>query len=312
MATVEEAQTILKALGMPPAQHNRMSGLTLIALCGLMPNSTWKEAKRARYTITKGIMSHLTEHYGVVYAPNTRETIRRQVLHQLVQGRIADYNPFEPNLATNSPRAHYTITEAALKAVRFYGSEDWDDAVHEFHSSQGSLLEIYDHNRNLHMVPVRLPDGQNVELSPGKHNDLQKNIIEQFAPRFAPGSDVLYLGDTAKKQLIIDKDKLDKLGVPITDHNKLPDVVLYDRERNRLLFIEAVTSHGPMSPKRVVELEDITSNCDSVAIFVSAFLNFAEFRRHSKKISWDTEVWISDQPDHMIHYNGDRFLESRS
>ena len=104
MANVEEAQHILEALGMPPAQHNPMAGMTLLALCGLTPNTAWSAAERRRCTVTKGIMDYLEEHYGTDYAPNTRETFRRQVLHQFVQGGIADYNPFEPGLATNSPR----------------------------------------------------------------------------------------------------------------------------------------------------------------------------------------------------------------
>ena len=129
MASVEEAQDILKALGMPPAQYNQMSGMTLIALCGLTPDKPWSDAQRDRCTVTKGVMDYLREHYGTEYAPNTRETFRRQVLHQFVQGRIADYNPFDRDLPTNSPRAHYAVTEAALEAVRLYGTKGWESAV---------------------------------------------------------------------------------------------------------------------------------------------------------------------------------------
>ena len=96
---------------MPPAQYNSMASMTLIALCGLSPHAAWPSAERRRCTVTKGIMDYLEEHYGTNYAPNTRETFRRQVLHQFVQGGIADYNPFEPDLPTNSPKAHYAVTE---------------------------------------------------------------------------------------------------------------------------------------------------------------------------------------------------------
>ena len=145
---------------MPAAQSNHMAGMTLIALCGLTSDSPWSAATRSARTVTKGIMDHLKAHFGSEYAPNTRETFRRHVLHQFVQGRIADYNPFEPDLPTNSPRAHYAMAEAALEAVRFFGTDWWESAVAEFRRKQGALVELYAHERSLNRVPVRLPEGR--------------------------------------------------------------------------------------------------------------------------------------------------------
>ena len=256
-------------------------------------------------------MDYLKEHYGANYAPNTRETFRRKVLHQFVQGRIADYNPFDPGLATNSPRAHYAITEAALEAVRRYETDEWNPAVAKFHREHVALAERYERERNQYMIPVTLPDGQEFRLSPGRHNEVQKAVVEQFAPRFVPGAGLLYLGDTTSKDLFVDKTGLAELGIPITDHDKLPDVVLHDTRRNWLFLVEAVTSHGPMTPKRIVELEEMLSACPAGAVYVSAFPDFGMFRKHMKAIAWETEVWLCDAPDHMIHYDGDRFLGPR-
>ena len=311
MADVEEAQEILEALGMPPAQRNQMAGMTLIALCGMKPDAAWSTAERRRCTVTKGIMDHLKEHYGTEYAPNTRETFRRQVLHQFVQGGIVEYNPFEPNLPTNSPKAHYAVTEAVLDAVRRYGTEDWDSAADRFLHEHGALVERYAGDRDLAMIPVRVADGRAFRLSPGKHNEVQRAIVEQFAPRFAPGARLLYLGDTAKKDLFVDKAGLAELGIPITDHDKLPDVVLYDAQRNWLFLVEAVTSHGPVSPTRMFDLETMLTACPAGAVYVSAFPDFVEFRKHMRNIAWETEVWLCDTPDHMIHYDGERFLGPR-
>ena len=296
---------------MPKAQCNAMSGLTLMALCKLTADSPWSEAKREPCTVTKGVMNYIREHYAADYAPNTRETFRRQVLHQFVQGGIADHNAFESDLPTNSPRAHYAITEAALEAIRKYGTEGWNTAVDKFLREQDSLVERYRRERDRSKIPVQIPDGQELRLSYGKHNEVQKAVVEEFAPRFAPGAQLLYLGDTAKKNLFVDRNSLAELGVPITEHNKLPDVVLYDAERNWLFLVEAVTSHGPMSPKRVLELEDMLAECTAGLVYVSAFPDFEEFRKHMKIIAWETEVWLCDSPKHIIHYNGDRFLGPR-
>ena len=296
---------------MPPAQYNSMASMTLIALCGLSPHAAWPSAERRRCTVTKGIMDYLEEHYGTNYAPNTRETFRRQVLHQFVQGGIADYNPFEPDLPTNSPKAHYAVTEFALDVVRRYGTKGWASAVDRFRREQGALVERYARDRNRSLIPVRLPDGGELRLSPGRHNEVQRAIVEEFGPRFAPGAHLLYLGDTAKKDLLVDRVRLSGLGIPITDHDKLPDVVLYDAMRKWLFLIEAVTSHGPVSPTRVVDLEAMLVACPAGAVYVSAFPDFEEFRKHMKNIAWETEVWLCDTPDHMIHYDGERFLGPR-
>ena len=119
-------------------------------------------------------MDYLGKHYDSTYAPNTRETFRRQVLHQFVQAGIADYNPFDPELPTNSPRAHYAVTEAALEVVRCYATEDWDAAVQRFRQEQGALAERYARDRNRSMIPVKMPDGKELFLSPGRHNALQR------------------------------------------------------------------------------------------------------------------------------------------
>jgi type II restriction enzyme len=309
---IAEAQAILKALGLPSAQQNKMAALTLLALCGIAPSDPWKQAKRSARTVTKGVMDFVNERYKIRYAPNTRETFRRQVLHQFVLAGIADYNPFEPELATNSPRAHYAISEAALKAVMTFGTKDWETEVAGFLSHRTALMEIFERRRSTRLVPVRFPDGKLVALSPGAHNKLQKAIVEEFASRFAEAPTLLYLGDTAQKGLHIDADTLRKLRFPITEHDKLPDVIIFDQKRNWIFLVEAVTSHGPMSKKRVLELGHFLANCSAGLVYVSAFPDMREFRRHIGEIAWDTEVWIADMPEHLIHFNGDRFLGPRS
>jgi type II restriction enzyme len=308
---IAEAQAILRALGLPKSQQNQISALTLLALCGLGVNDSWRRARRDRRSVTKGIMDFIRAEYRVAYAPNTRETVRRQVLHQLVLAGVADYNPFEPGLATNSPRAHYAVSEAALDAIKTFNTAAWESSFARFLSHRTALIEVFERRRSKRLVPVRYPDGKLVKLSPGAHNKLQKAVVEEFASRFIEDPKLLYLGDTAKKNLFIQVEALNALGFPITAHDKLPDVILYDEKRNWLFLIEAVTSHGPMSKKRVLELELILAGCAAGLIYVSAFPDMTEFRRNTGVIAWDTEVWIAELPEHLIHYNGDRFLGPR-
>lgn len=311
MRKLKQAREILAALGLPPAQCNEISAYTLLALCGMRSKDSWSRASRASLTISKGIMAFIEREYRKEYAPNTRETFRRQVLHQFVQARVADYNPDDPGLSTNSPRAHYAVSDEALAAIRAYGTPNWNAACRDFTTQQGSLFAIYRNERQAHLVPVRLADGRTLELSPGKHNQVQAAVVEKFAPRYARGATLVYLGDTANKDLYIDGPLLTRIGIPITEHDKLPDVVLFDQARNWLFLVEAVTSHGPMTPKRVVELRKMVENCTAGLVFVTAFPDFSQLGRNLKHIAWETEVWIAEVPDHLIHYNGDRFLGPR-
>lgn len=311
MSKIKEAQDILNTLGLPPAQQNEMSALTLLALCSLSKKDPWSAARKQSMTVTKGIMSFVAQHYKKKYAPNTRETFRRQVLHQFFQARIVNYNPDNPLLPTNSPQAHYALTDEAFAAIKTYGTERWTKSAKSFVDKHGALVAKYARERKIQMIPVVLSKGLTLRLSPGEHNKVQAAVVEEFAPRFAPGSSLLYLGDTAKKNLFLDTEKLNELGIPITDHDKLPDVILYDKNKQWLYLIEAVTSHGPMSPKRVAELESMLRNCKAGKIYVTAFPNFPEFKRHTEEIAWETEIWIVENPDHMIHYNGNRFTGPR-
>jgi hypothetical protein len=119
---------------------------------------------------------------------------------------------------------------------------------------------------------------------------------------------VLYLGDAADKMLHVHGEELKALGVPITAHDKLPDVVIHVPAKNWLLLIEAVTSSGPVSPGRRQDLEKLLAGCPAGRVYVTAFPDFRTFKQHVDDVAWETEVWIAENADHLIHYNGERFL----
>lgn len=311
MNKIKEAKIILKELGLPKSQQNEISALTLLALCDISENDDWINAKKLSLGVSKGIMKFITDVYQKEYAPNTRETVRRQVLHQFVQARIADYNPEIPNLPVNSPRAHYAISDEAVAVIRSYSSKEWNRNTKNFRETVENLAKKYAKVRDVERVPVTLPTGKILHLSPGKHNEVQAAIVEQFRPQFAIDSELLYLGDTELKDLHYDNETLQEIGIPIDQHSKLPDVVLFDRKKNWLYLIEAVTSHGPVSPKRVFELEKMLEKCSAGKIYVTAFPDFKEFKKWSNQIAWETEIWICEMPSHMIHFNGDRFIGPR-
>ena len=319
MRKIEEAKQILEAMGLPKGQQNDRSALTLIALCTLKENDKWSKARAVSMSVVgnkenakyEGIMRFIAAHYNKHYAENSRETIRRQTLHQFVQAGIVNHNPENPELPTNSKDNHYRLSPEALKVIKSFNTRSWNKEIRYFKENVGLLREKYNKKREIRKIPVKLKDGTEVSFSPGKHNLVQISVIEEFAPRFAPESDLLYVGDTAKKDLFMDKMGLKKLGIPMDEHSKLPDVVLYDKKKKWLFLVEAVTSHGPVSPKRIIELESMLKKCKAGRIYVTAFPDFKEFKKHTSDIAWETEVWVVSFPDHLIHFNGDKFIGPR-
>jgi len=307
MGKTDEALAILKAFGLPKAQQNERSALTLLALIDLKEDTPWSKAK-SRIIRIHDILVFIQENYKKTYAENTRETIRRQTLHQFEQAAIAVRNPDDPSRPTNSPNTVYKASDEALEVIKKYGNNGWKDALEKFLKSKGRLIDLYDKRKKALYSTVKLGDGTSIDFTPGKHNQLQIKILQVFRAQFCPNSKIVYVGDAARKLLHKDEALLKKLNIPITEHDKLPDVILYDESKNLLLLIEAVTSHGPLSPKRQIELEKTLTNCKAKRVYISAFPDFHEFKRHVDNIAWETEVWVEENPAHMIHFNGPKFL----
>lgn len=241
--------------------------------------------------------------YKKSYAENSRGTFRKQAIHHFRNAAFIEDN----GKSTNSPDYRYRLTEEFLDVIRGNGTAE---VVSHFLSNHESLISIYASKKKFQKIPVTI-NGKDLSFSVGKHNELQKAIIEEFGARFAPGAECLYVGDTIEKDLVKNEKRLSELGFEITLHDKMPDVVLYREDKDWLYFIESVTSVGPMDDKRIIELQELTKNVKSGKIFVTAFLDFKTFKKFLESLAWDTEVWIADVPDHMIHLNGDRFLGPR-
>ena len=304
---IDEAIDILKALGLPRGQHNKRSALTLLALLDLKPTGSWSSIKQPLMGITP-VMDYIRDHYGHQYAPNTRETIRRQTMHQFVEAGLAIYNPDDPQRPVNSPSACYQVSDEAVAAIEHYGREDWKDALDDWLEEQPTLAARWAKHREMQMVAVEINDRHLAYLTPGRHSELIREIIDSFAPRFSPGAEVIYIGDTGAKTGHFESDRLASLGVVVDKHGKLPDVVLYDPNNDWLLLVESVTSHGPVDAKRHNELAALFATATTGLVYVTAFPSRTEMSRYLADISWETEVWCADAPSHLIHFDGDQFI----
>lgn len=304
---VDEAQRALTLLNFDRERTNERSALVLLALLGLHPSSPWSKAGNPRLR-TIELMAWLRDRYGRDYKPNTRETIRRQTLHQFIEAGLVLLNPDDPDRPVNSPNNCYQIAPGALELLSSYGTDQFDQRLAAYLDDLPGLRAQYERARTHQQIPVTLPDGSAVTLTPGGQNLLIKQAVEEFCPRFTPGAHVLYVGDAGREDPIFEEGALTNLGVTLDKHGKLPDLIVFLPEREWLVLIEAAASHGPVDGKRRSELERLFAEASAGLVFVSCFPSRDEMRKHLSEIAWETEVWCADNPSHLIHFNGERFL----
>lgn len=305
MDKIEEVRNFLKMIGMPKQQQTDLCCYVVLAMAGIQPEMSFSEAKNEWIRI-HDIIQFSNINYGTTYAENSRETFRKQALHRFRTAALVEDN----GKPTNSPNYMYRLTDEVIRLIRQIQTKELEEDIFRFLQYHEKLIDIYASKKKMTMMPVRI-NGSDFNFSIGKHNELQKAILEEFAPRFAPDSECLYVGDTIEKDLVKNSNKLTELGFEITLHDKMPDVVLYREDTHWIYFIESVTSVGPMDPKRILEIKEMTKNVTAGKIFITAFLDFKTYKKFSEVLAWETEVWIAELPEHMIHLNGDKFLGPR-
>lgn len=305
MDKISETREFLKNIGMPKQQQADICCYVILAMAGIKPEMPWNEATNEWIRI-HDIIQFANTYYGTSYAENSRETFRKQALHRFRTAALVEDN----GKATNSPNYRYRLTDETLQLIRNLDTNEWNKHLKLFLTYHEKLVDIYASKKKMTMMPVKI-NGDDFSFSAGKHNELQKAIIEDFAPRFAPNAECLYVGDTIEKDLVKNIEKLLELGFKITLHDKMPDVVLYREDKNWIYFVESVTSVGPMEPKRILEIEELTKNVSAGKIYVTAFLDFKTYKKFAEELAWETEVWIAEMPEHMIHLNGDKFMGPR-
>lgn len=312
---INEALAILSAFGIPfdglSQRRLEKMAMAFLAVCDVRSPGSWSKAKDStsgRALTSRQIIAYINAHFEETISSGSYDDIRRKDLKLPTVAQIVLKSANDPDASTNNPTRAYALNPIYSPLVQSFGSNGWDADVEEFISQRATLKDRLDDSRPMKMLPVTLPTGATIQLSAGKHNVLQKAIVEDFLARYGEGAVVLYLGDTAKKFLHIDRAYLKKLKFFDLSHDELPDVVAYSASKNWLYLIEAVHSSGPISNLRHEQLRALTRSCTAEVVYVTAFLDRNTFRKYAPDIAWETEVWIADAPDHIIHFDGKRFL----
>lgn len=312
---INEALLVLSSLGVPfeglSKRRLEKMAMAFLAVCDVNRSKQWndlKDATSGRALTTRQIISYINQHFEENISSGSYDDIRRKDLKLPVAAGIVLRSANAPDAATNNPTRAYALNPEYSGAVSSFGTNNWEEDIAEFMDGRESLKDRLSDDREMVHIPITLPSGVELHFSKGKHNELQKAIIEDFLPRYGEGAEVLYVGDAADKFLHVATEKLKALKFFEIAHDELPDVVAYSASKNWLFLIEAVYSSGPISSVRHEELMQLTTRCSAEIVYVTAFLDRNTFRKFAPDIAWETEVWIAQAPDHIIHFDGKRFL----
>ncbi|PJB59287.1 MAG: hypothetical protein CO098_04195 [Bacteroidetes bacterium CG_4_9_14_3_um_filter_41_19] len=187
MKKITEAQAILKDLGLPPTQQNKVSALTFLALCGIGPNDEWKNAKRKSLTLSKGIMNFSNEKFDQDYKQNTRESFRKDAITPFIEQQIIDLNPDNADLAPQSSNTHYAIKPLIIETLKSFGTDKWDEAIERFkeyqfteNTAQSALIKkiIIENYKSINKVEIELG---RINVFIGANGSGKSNILEAIA-----------------------------------------------------------------------------------------------------------------------------------
>ena len=250
----------------------------------------------------------MRDHLGQDYAANSRETIRRFTLHQFVAGGLVEQNADQPDRPINSPKWNYRLVPALVPVIQAIGTHDYSEKLDAFLAGIQTWKAQQDEIREMNKVPVELPDGTDVVLSPGGQNLLIKQMVEEFCPRYAPGGKVLYIDDTDHTFRTKQNALLESVGITIPERGKAPDLIVWMEDKRWLFLMEACSTHGPIDVIRKRELLELFAPQQSNIVFVSCFPDRSVMRQYLADLAWETEAWCASDPDHVIHLDGERFM----
>lgn len=308
---IVEALGVLRALGLPietktPRKAETMA-MALLAIADIGPDDEWQSAKCINDWClgTREIIAWENEHYSEGRSPGSYDDIRREDLDWLA---LVDMAVSNGTGGKNAPNRKWGLSAEAAEAIKSFGTPQWDHSIKALLKGRPTLEERLHAPRPPQNYPVSVPGDVTLTLGPGGHNELIRDVIEKFLPQFGHGAEVLYVGDADDRDLYKDDHRLNELGVFEIAVDELPDVVAYSDGKQWLFIIEAVFSTGPVSREKHLKYQDLLKGRDLQVVYVTAFKDRASFKKWAHDVAWETEVWLSDEPTHLIHYNGDKFL----
>ncbi len=283
--------------------------LVFLAICDVKNDIEWRTAKSLDdgYALTtREIITYLNNHFGEKISSGSYDDVRRKDLQHLSLAEVVLSD--SPTVAKNAPKRSWGVNPDYANIIKGFGQGNWEKELKTFMKGRETLQNKLASERPTEKIPIYFPSGEKLEFDPGEHNQLQKDIIEEFLTRYGYGAEIIYIGDASNRFLYYNKEKANLLGISELSRDELPDIIAYSKAKNWLYFIEAVHSSGPITRERKITLTAFVENSTAPVVYATAFLNRETFRKFVTNIAWETVVWIAEYPDHLVHFDGERFF----
>lgn len=311
---LNEAKEILESIELPQSLTNPRSVMTLAALAEISASRKWRQASEdyhGTHHIVEFINSNFPNKAGLdkqPYAENSRETFRKDTIKPWISAGILEA---KAGLSTNDKDNSYRFTSYFAALIRSYGTEQWKERLAEYKKTHISYAEYLKQAKSVERDYLTEYLGVEIRLKRSAHNKLQVEILKSLVPLISKGNpELLYIGDAADRDLWQKDNRLKELGINVlSSSGNLPDIIMYDNASKRVIFIEAYHSTGPFTLDRVNKIKSLCEcEAGTQVAFVTAFDSTAKMLKNYKTIAWDTEIWCEDEPTHLLHKNGDKFI----
>lgn len=285
-----------------------------VAVAEMNDNRKWRNASED-YHGTHHIVKYINENFpnkagldNAPYAENSRETFRKYNIKPWITAGILEP---KAGLSTNDKDNSYRFTSYFAALIRTYGTEQWEEKLSDYMSTYQSYREYLKQTKSVERNYRAEYNGINIELKKSPHNKLQLQILKELLPLISEGKpELLYIGDAVDRDLWQKDDRLKELGIYVlSGSGNLPDIIAYDSVNKRILFIEAFHSTGPFTIDRVNTIRNLCK-CEpgTEAAFITAFDTTAKMLKNYKNVAWETDIWTAEEPTHLLHKNGDKFM----
>lgn len=301
--TLEKIKEILHKLNFP---EKYISDQTAICVQAMLDETERKGLLPGHKTLSEGARIHDILNFarnviGKKVAENTREAYRKTSLAPLMNYGIV----VRHQLTTNDPNTYYRLHPDFARLFLERNNGEQNKLINQL---QRQLIKRKAkralQNKD---IPVRISSGQVFYLGPGEHNLLEKSVVEVFGHAFLNEPQVVYLGETSPRKGYQNRTLMRRLNLPIDTAASLPDVILFSETDLHLVIIEVVTSSGPVNSIRLEQLQKFTKGPRKLGIkttYVSAFPSRAVFRKFVEDIAWGSSVWIENEPNNIVHFEG--------
>lgn len=311
---LNEARDILVSIEMPENLINPRSVMTLAALAEISGNKKWRNASEdyhGTHHVVKFINENFPNKAGLdenPYAENSRETFRKYNIKPWISAGILEP---KAGLATNDKDNSYRFTSYFAALIRSYGTAMWEEKLKDYKDTHVTYAEYLKQAKKVERDYIAEYEGSNIPLKKSAHNKLQVKILQELIPLVCKEKpELLYIGDATDRDLWQKDERMKELGINVLSQSgNLPDIILYEQSAKRIIFIEAYHSTGPFTLDRVNAIKALCDCEDGTeAAFITAFDSTAKMLKNYKDVAWDTEMWAADEPTHLVHKNGDKFI----